>query len=574
MRKKIIISVLAILNLASYADTVKFKEKQIAKSNFERQERIREEEKIQKLLIQESKRKSENLVPTLKDLGGDKFFVKEVELLDVFAITKDKQKQIISKYINRKIGLSDIYNLVGDLTNEYIKMGYTTTKVSIVLDQKLDTQVLKLKIIPGKIEKISMGNMTSKEKLALKTAFPVKGGELLNLFKLEQGILNLNTSVYNNAKMKIIPGQKLGDSLVSIQNKRKFSGLNLNFNNSGQENSGKEKVKLSLAIGDLFVNDNFSMSFDKNLYGNRENKFTKSFDFSYEIPYKFWKFGVSTNYSKYLTTVAGVVSPIKFSGNTRQTSYKIERTIGKIGRGKLKFETSLNLKAKRDFATDRSIDISSRNTTNSKNKLMYVGKLKGGSIYGDLTYTFGLNKLGATKDIVTTDDAPRSDFGKYNLNIRWIKPFNYKKQFLTYEFSFGSQYSEDLLYEQDKFSVGDSVSVRGYQVGASGENGYYLKNQLSYNLGSLVVGKPANKYSTFISKITVFAGIDYGMVRSKENKTNDTLLRNEELLGMGTGIKYLGDSLNWELAYFKGLHAPDYIEKDDIFYFNVSLGFN
>lgn len=573
MRKKTIFFVLALLSASAYANTDLINKVDSARNSFEREERLKEEREIQKLLKEDLEKDEEQLIIKMKDIGDRKYLINDIKLIDSIMIDEGFKKKLIAKYNHKKLGISDIYNLAGELTNEYIKRGYTTTKVTIPLEQNLGSGILKLKVVPGKIQGIGMDKMNFKEKLSLKTAFPTEKGDYLNLFNLEQGILNLNNSVYNNAKMKLIPGEELGETIVYVENEKRFSGVDFNYNNSGQESTGREKVKLSFTTGDLIVNDNFNVSFGKSLTSDDDYKYNKSLDLSYDIPYKFWKFGVSSSYSKYLTTINGVATPVRSSGNTLLNSYKIERVLGKIGRGKLKFETSLNLKTKEDYINERKIEVSSRNSSNLKNKLSYVGRVYGGSLYGDLAYTAGLKYFGASKDMSASADSPRSDFNKYNLNIRWAKPFNYKKQFFTYEFSLGGQYSEDILYSQDKFSVGDDVSVRGFESGVSGENGYYLRNQVSYNLASLTINKKQNKINNFISKLSFYTGFDYGMTRDKENKGSSQYLRNEELFGMGTGIQYYGDYLNWELSYFKGLNAPDYIQKDNILKFNINFGF-
>lgn len=573
MKKKIVFffaGILLVNNLAMSNDIVN--QVRDARNEFEIQQKREEEKKIQELLRAELLRKEEKAKPKIKKMGEKKYKIKQLVLEGAVLLDEKTKQKIASKYIDKKIGMGEIYELVGELTNEYIERGYVTTKVTIPLDQRLADGRLKLKVIPGTIEDIIYNDLSFRDKMKIYMAFPTKKGEYLNLFELEQGISNLNNVVYNNAKMNLVAGSKAGESIVSIENKREFTGINIGYDNLGQKSTGKEKLNLSLRTGDFIGNDSLSINGSKNLDGDDSFKYNKSISASYNIPFGFWDAGVSYSHSKYLTTIPGIVKPIKSSGNSTLTSYKLSRVLGRVGQGKLSFETKLNIKSKKDFINDIKIEVSSRTTSNIKNQLSYVGKVKGGSLYTDLSQTMGLYEFGATKDLNTSSKSPRSDYKKYNLNVRWLKPFFIKKQYFTYEFATGAQYSEDRLYSADQFSLGDDVTVRGYESGVSGENGYYVRNQLTYNLVGAVSGKKSNIFTNTLGKTRVFAGIDYGMTRDKQNKNNINYRKNEELLGMEVGIKYIDDYLNYKLSYSRGLNAPDYIKKSELVNFTVSMG--
>jgi len=573
MKKKIVfffVGFLLVNNLAMSNDIVN--QVRDARNEFEVQQKREEEEKIQELLRTELLKKEEKAKPKIRKMGEKKYEIKQLILEGAILLDEKTKQKIASKYIDKKIGMEEIYELVGEITNEYVERGYVTTKVTIPLDQRLADGKLKLKVIPGTIENIIYNDLSFRDRMKIYMAFPTKKGEYLNLFELEQGVSNLNNVVYNNAKMNLVAGNKAGESIILIENKRKFSGISIGYDNLGQKSTGKEKLNLSLRTGDFIGNDSLSISGSKNLDGDDSYKYNKSVSASYNIPFGFWNAGVSYSYSKYLTTIPGIVKPIKSSGNSTLTSYKLSRVLGRVGQGKVSFETKLSIKSKKDFINGRKIGISSRTTSNLKNQLNYVGRLKGGNLYADLSQTMGLYEFGATKDINTSSEAPRSDYKKYNLNVRWLKPFFVKKQYFTYEFATGAQYSEDRLYSADKFSLGDDVTVRGYESGVSGENGYYVRNQLTYNLVSLISGKKSNVFTNTLGKTSLFTGIDYGMARDKENKNNSNYRSNEELLGMETGIKYTGNYLNYKLSYSKGLYAPDYIKKSELVNFTVSVG--
>lgn len=560
--------ILAVKTMASsFEDIDIIREVREAKKVFEIEQKRKEEEEIQRLLEEELLRKELELKPPVKKTGEKKFLVKEIVLEDAIFLDEKIKKNIVDKYTKKKIGMSELYSLIGELTNEYIKKGYTTTRVTIPLNQTLASGFIKLKVIPGIVEGIAYRKLSFRDKVKVNLAFPTKAGEYLNLFDLEQGISNMNSVVYNNIKMDLIPGSELGKSIVYIQNQRKFSGISLSYDNSGQESTGKNKLNMSLTTGDLLGNDTLTLNGNTNTDGDRDLKFSNSFSLSYNIPVGYWNGGISYSYSNYRTTVDGVVKPVKSEGNSKLTSYKLGKVLGKAAQGKVKFETNLTMKEKEDFINDEKIEVSSRKTANWKNKISYIGKLKGGSLYSDFTYTVGLKQFGASKDLDTSSKGPKSDYNKYTLNLRWTKPFFVKNQYFTYEFGSGMQYSSDTLYSADKFSIGDDLTVRGYESGVSGEEGYYFRNQVTYNLLSLVSGKRPNFFRRTVGKLKIFAGIDFGSTRDKEDE------KIQSLLGMGYGIKYTGNYLNWDLNFGKGLKCPNNIEKSELFNFNILLTF-
>ncbi|MGB6127356.1 MAG: ShlB/FhaC/HecB family hemolysin secretion/activation protein, partial [Psychrilyobacter sp.] len=403
MKKKTVfffVGVLLINNVAMSNDIVS--QVRDARNEFEVQQKREKEEKIQELLRTELLKKEEKATPQIKKMGEKKYEIKKLILEGAILLDEKTKQKIASKYMEKKIGMEEIYELVGEITNEYIKRGYVTTKVTIPLDQSLANGKLKLKVIPGTIENIIYNDLSFRDRMKIYMAFPTKKGEYLNLFELEQGISNLNNVVYNNAKMDLVPGGESGKSIVSIENKRNFSGITLGYDNLGQKSTGKEKLNLSLRTGDFIGNDTLSINGSKNLDGDDSFKYNKSISGSYNIPFGFWSAGVSYSYSKYLTTISGIVKPIKSSGNSTLTTYKLSRVLGRVGQGKVSFETNLSIKSKNDFINDLKIEVSSRTTSNIKNQLNYVGRLKGGSLYVDLSQTMGLYGFGATKDINTS----------------------------------------------------------------------------------------------------------------------------------------------------------------------------
>ena len=59
----------------------------------------------------------------------------------------------------KKLGSTDISNILVELTNRLIEKGYVTSTASLSENNNLNSETLNLKIISGKIEKIILNKM-------------------------------------------------------------------------------------------------------------------------------------------------------------------------------------------------------------------------------------------------------------------------------------------------------------------------------------------------------------------------------------------------------------------------------
>lgn len=168
---------------------------------------------------------------------------------------------------------------------------------------------------------------------------------------------------------------------------------------------------------------------------------------------------------------------------------------------------------------------------------------------------------------------------------------------IIYTLTMDSQYSFNTLYGKDQFSVGGEYTVRGFRESSiGGDNGFYFRNDLKVNLFHLlpdfITGSgnyrfnskdntklsAANKFmnhntiflareslNSILSKTYLSIFYDYGYVR---NKYNSSLLeeynaRSGYLSGLGVGLSYNGNYLNWSLTYSKAIHSPNYLQTRD-----------
>ena len=154
---------------------------------------------------------------------------------------------------------------------------------------------------------------------------------------------------------------------------------------------------------------------------------------------------------------------------------------------------------------------------------------------------------------------------------------------LNYTLTFDSQYSWNTLYGTDQFSIGGEYTVRGFREATiSGDNGYYIRNDLRINLqqlfprillntkmmnyGRIIKGKSiALSINDFLSKTYLSIFYDYGYVKDKYSDSSDMQYNSQSghMSGTGIALNYYGRYLNWSLTYAKALHSPNYLQSRD-----------
>ena len=512
--------------------------------------------------------------------------------------TKWLERKALKKYKDKCLSRVDLIKAKQDLENLYIVKGYSNARVYFD-KEKLKTGSLSLFILEGRIEKINLENNSKiDEKLTIRKpsklfmAFPFKKGKIFNIRDFEQGLDQINRLQSSNATMKSEPGIQGGSSNIIIENKIEHpTNLSIAYDNSGQESSGKKKRKFTISQDNLLgLYDNFYLNYTKDDELRQRDKFTKSIYSSFSIPYGYWTFLASYSESEYLTTINELNTKYTVSGQTLSKTFQLDRVVARGKRFKAKFGAELSVKDTASFIVDTIID-------NSTNKLSILSIFnentiytKSGTIFIKPSYIKGLDILDARSDLndITTNEAhaqyqAEKLYAYYNTNFNIPKT----KTPLNYLLTLDSQLSQNTLYGTEKFSIGGRYSVRGFDENSiSGDNGYYVRNDLKINTSHLFPNKLLNSrlftfqksrglsLSNVLSKTSLGVFYDYGYVRNK-NIISDA--GKGYMSGAGVKLDYMGRYLDWNLTFSKGLRSPKFIqniygqaEDEDTLYFNIS----
>ena len=579
--KKVITYIFLVFSILSFSNT--FNENEDERTILRKEQRL-EQERIQEK-YENSKDSYQKDTKIEVDKNELKFYISKINLFDDENLLNEIEKEnILSKYENKKLGSTDISNILVELTNRLIEKGYVTSTASLSENNNLNSETLNLKIISGKIEKIILNEDDSLDKLKKYFLVSTKEEKVLNVRDLDTTTENFNYLEANNMTMEIIPSDKENYSIIKLKNemKDKFT-ISLLTNNYGEDNQngiwrGGTSINIDspLGIGDRVY---FSYMTVHKKKADRSWKRTteslkpgeilpigpKGYDPAKDtLPYKreldLYNFRYTMKFRDYTLSLGSSRSENISSFYTPTTIYDMEtmsssfsvnldKILWRNQKSKLSLGVGLKRKHNKSYIEDTLLsdriltigDISLNGTT-----VFY------GGIFGiTLDYERGLRALGAS-------NTPKAEFKKYSLNLNYYKPLTKK---LVYRFNTLTSHSKDVLYASEKQSIGGVGSVPGYHRRGNimGDRAIEIENELSYKIID----------SEKIGKLSPYISYSYGAVR---NNKNPSVYGKGYVSGASIGLRYSMKYLDIDLAYAKALSHSSYIKpRDREIYFSTSL---
>ena len=579
--KKVITYIFLVFSILSFSNT--FNENEDERTILRKEQRL-EQERIQEK-YENSKDSYQKDTKIEVDKNELKFYISKINLFDDENLLNEIEKEnILSKYENKKLGSTDISNILVELTNRLIEKGYVTSTASLSENNNLNSETLNLKIISGKIEKIILNEDDSLDKLKKYFLVSTKEEKVLNVRDLDTTTENFNYLEANNMTMEIIPSDKENYSIIKLKNemKDKFT-ISLLSNNYGEDNQNgiwragtSINIDSPLGIGDRVY---FSyMTVHKKKADRSWKRTTESlkpgeilpigpkgyapakdtlpykreldlYNFRYTMKFRDYTLSLGSSRSENISSFYTPTTIYDMETMSSSFSVNLDKILWRNQKSKLSLGVGLKRKHNKSYIEDTLLsdriltigDISLNGTT-----VFY------GGIFGiTLDYERGLRALGAS-------NTPKAEFKKYSLNLNYYKPLTKK---LVYRFNTLTSHSKDVLYASEKQSIGGVGSVPGYHRRGNimGDRAIEIENELSYKI---IDSEKMGRLSPYIS-------YSYGAVR---NNKNPSVYGKGYVSGASIGLRYSMKYLDIDLAYAKALSHSSYIKpRDREIYFSTSL---
>ena len=584
--KKIVTYIFLVLSALSFSES--FNENEDERTILKQEQRA-EQERLQK----EFQKREENfnqlkLEKTEKqDSSANeiKFHISQINLEDEENLLNEIEKEnILEKYLNRDLGSTEITNLVTDLTNRLIAKGYITSVVTISEDNDLSTKTLNLKVVPGRIEKITVNEDKGFDNLKKSFLVSTKKGKVLNIRDLDTTTENFNYLEANNMTMEIVPIEIPNYSIVKIKNEIKDK-----FTVSALTNNYGEDKQNAIWRGGVSINIDSPLGIGDRVYFSYMTVHKKKPDRSWKratenlkpgeiapigpkgydprkdtLPYKrnldLYNFRYIMKFNSYTLSLGSSRTENISSFYTPNTVYDLQTISSTFSMNldkilwrnqKNKISLGIGLKRKHNESYIEDTKLSDRILTIGDISLNGTTVFYGGLLSGSLDYERGIRALGASS-------TPKSQFMKYTMNVDYYKPITKR---LAYRLDTTAIYSNDVLYGSEKQSIGGVGSVGGYhrRGNIQGDKAIEIQNELSYRILD----------SEKFGKISPYLSYSYGRVK---NNKNNSKYGKGYITGTLLGLRYNMKYLDLDIAYAKPLTHSGYIKpKNREIYFSATL---
>jgi hemolysin activation/secretion protein len=433
--------------------------------------------------------------------------------MDPFAFLYDW----LQHYEGQCVGKQGLDLLARGLQGVILSRGYITTRV-LLPAQDLSKGTLKFALIPGVIRNLKFANANTRG--TLKSVFPARDGDVLQLRDLEQGLEQMKRVPNQDATMQIVPGTSPGESDVVVNVKRtKPWSLVVSADNSGTDETGRYIGNVTLGLYNLLgLNDVLSAGFNQDLQFGNHDLGTHGWNASYSVPWGYWTGTLYGYTNTYYQQVAGVNRTFVSSGNAQTAGLKLERVIHRSQNDVSGVEFQLVKRFGASFIEDTEIPQQYRDNTFIEAGLTNRHYFGAAQFDGTLAYRQGIGGLGAQPD---TPGGPTYRFHMATLDANLLVPFKLAGQSLRYVGTLHGQFTNDELNYIDDLTIGSRYTVRGFsgQTMLAAEKGFYWRNELQYPLGQ--TGQ------------VLYAGLDYGHLWGPSAAN----LAGTQLAGAAIGLK-------------------------------------
>ena len=457
--------------------------------------------------------------------------------------------------IGRCIGVQGLNQALDLIQNRLISHGYVTTRM-LLPQQNIASGTIQLKVVAGKVDQIQFVEGTSKRAHKF-NALPVKSGDILNLRNIEQGLENFKRVPTVEADFKIKPSEQrtepgYSDLELAWQQSKPYR-LHLGIDDAGSDSTGKYQGTATLSLDNLLTaNDLFYGSYNHDLGGGDSGKRgTDGFYLSYSIPYQYWLLNTSYSQSNYNQTVAGANQSYNYSGKSKLIGADLSRVLYRDAKRKTSASVGGWYRESQNFINDVEVEVQRRKTAGWKASLDHSEYLANATLTGNVTYKRGTGAFSAMR-------APEEEFGEAYTHVGILQanaslqvPFRVGQQNLQYLAEWRMQHSKKPLTPQDRFSIGNRYTVRGYdgEQTLMADNGFLVRNELS---GSI---------STF--PMQWYSGIDYGEVGGTTAHHPNPLV-GTSLFGAVVGLRgQVFKSVSYDAFVGAPLKKPEYFKTDD-----------
>ena len=474
------------------------------------------------------------------------------------------------------LGAQGVNRIMVAAQNAVIGHGYTTTRI-LAAPQDLNSGTLELTVLPGKVRSVrtdtSHNDQTRAARIAaFQNEIPLKGGDILNLRRIEQGLENLKRVPTAEADIQIVPADAPDESDIVVAWRQRLLPyrLSLGVDDSGSKTTGKYQGSLTFSADNPFgLSDLFYLSYGRHLghtdahtdsEGKKTAGGTQSYAFHYSVPAGNWQWSWNHNYYRYHQAVAGINEVYDYNGKSRGSDIGFTRLLYRDARRKSHIGFKLWQKENQSFIDDAEVEVQRRKTAGWQLSLKHKEYIGRSTLDIGLGYKRGTGMADAIAAPEEVFDEGTSRMKVITADISYNHPFQIGRQHFVYDTTLHAQWNKTPLTPLDKIAIGGRYTVRGFdgESSLSAERGWYWRNEAAWSF------KPAHQF---------YLAVDGGHVSGDSAQ----YLLGQTLIGAAAGLRgqfKAGGSLNYDLFAGKPIKKPKGFQTaSTVFGFNLNYSF-
>lgn len=387
--------------------------------------------------------------------GAVTFKLQNIEIDKSSVLEQSKLDSLKAEYLEKEVGVQDLYELVNKINQLYLEEGYYTCR-AVLPAQTIKGGVVKINLIEGKTNAVKVqGNKYTKDRY-ISNRMSLKKGRVDNINKLNEDLLRFNAANDVQLRISMQAGSEPGttDYIISAYEPQNITWT-VYSDNAGSDTSGEYR-------GGLFFTD-------RSLTGVRDalsmntmlSDGTKSFGLSYNRPLGHSGTKMNLQYSTNSVRITdGPLEALNVRGHAYAASVGLSQPL--VVTEKTRTEATLDYgqqNSKTDFSGIHWLDDTIKGVT------------AGYSVtnYGDSFIVYQKHSFNAGRH--TNIEDKEKDFSLYQLNGLYQKLYQHG-QMLSLRFDAQRGFN-NYMPSARQFYIGGAYSVRGYKESLlGGDSGY------------------------------------------------------------------------------------------------------
>lgn len=453
------------------------------------------------------------------------FLIKEIRLEGDRSEKFQWALKPVKDAIGRCLGGKGVNIVMSRVQNAILQRGFTTTRV-VAAPQNLKSGILILKVIPGLVTDVYLSKDSGVYQY-LYPMMPVRKAKILNIRNVEQGLENLRRIPTVVTDIKLVPGDKEGESKMEVVRKQgRPVRVTLSADDSGSRFTGKNQGTATLHLDNMLgLSDMFYASVSTNLEHRHKPFGSNNYSLYYSVPWTFWQLTFYHSDYDYHQKVVGYATDYKYSGESQNTNLELSRVLFRTSKSKTSASVAGWMSQSRNYIDDTELEIQRRRMAGWEIGVSHRQFIGPSILDVDVKYKRGTGLFKAIRAPEERVDNGTSRPQILTLNARFNLPFRIKNQQFRFSTSWRQQWAFTKLLQRDRLSIGSRYTVRGYdgEYTLSGDSGFVSRTELGYTIPKI--------------RQEVYAGFDIGRAWGphSENLLGQTL--SGAVLGLRGGYK-------------------------------------